>query len=45
MQLFTRLNQSGKTIVMVTHESEVARYAKRVVQVRDGKIYDISTSH
>jgi len=42
MQLFTRLNESGKTIVMVTHESDVARYAKRVVQVRDGKIYEIT---
>jgi len=45
MQLFSRLNESGKTIVMVTHESDVARYAKRVVQVRDGKIYDMSSSH
>jgi len=45
MQLFTRLNQSGKTIVMVTHERDVAKYAKRVVQVKDGKLYDISTTY
>jgi len=45
MQLFTRLNQSGKTIVMVTHERDVAKFAKRVVQVKDGKLYDISSTY
>lgn len=43
MQLFTRLNESGKTIVMVTHEMDVARYAKRIIQVRDGKLYNVTS--
>ncbi|MEL7296844.1 MAG: ABC transporter ATP-binding protein [Pseudomonadota bacterium] len=38
MQLFTRLNQNGQTIMMVTHEEEIAAYAKRVVRMRDGRI-------
>ncbi len=40
MGLFQQLNQQGKTIVMVTHEKEVAAYASRVVLMRDGKIKD-----
>lgn len=36
MAIFTQLNRSGKTIVMVTHEHEVAAYANRIVQVKDG---------
>jgi putative ABC transport system ATP-binding protein len=38
MALFQELNEEGVTIVLVTHEPEVAAYAKRVVEVRDGKI-------
>jgi len=39
MELLCRLNEDfGITIIMVTHEDEVARYAKRVVLVRDGLI-------
>ena len=38
MSLFQELNQRGKTIVMVTHEPEVAAYTKRVVTMRDGEI-------
>ena len=38
MALFQELNEEGVTIVLVTHESEVAIYAKRVVEVRDGRI-------
>ncbi|MFK8052520.1 MAG: ABC transporter ATP-binding protein [Woeseiaceae bacterium] len=38
MDLFTRLNEQGQTITMVTHEEEIAAYAKRVVRMRDGKI-------
>jgi len=40
MGLFQQLNKQGKTIVMVTHEKEVAAYANRVVLMRDGKITD-----
>jgi putative ABC transport system ATP-binding protein len=38
MALFQELNDQGITILIVTHEPEVARYAKRIVDVRDGRI-------
>ncbi|WP_455211299.1 ABC transporter ATP-binding protein [Kaarinaea lacus] len=41
MQLFAQLNAGGKTIVMVTHEEDIARHAQRVVQVKDGQIFNI----
>jgi ABC-type lipoprotein export system ATPase subunit/ABC-type lipoprotein release transport system permease subunit len=38
MQLLRRLNASGKTIIMVTHENDIAAWARRVVRLRDGRI-------
>jgi len=38
MALFQELNEQGITILLVTHEPEVAQYAKRIVVVRDGRI-------
>lgn len=38
MGIFVDLNRSGQTIVLVTHENEVAEYAKRQVHLRDGEI-------
>lgn len=38
MNLFTMLNREGTTIVMVTHEQEIADYAERIVFLRDGKL-------
>ena len=38
MALFQELNEQGITIVLVTHEPEVAAYAKRIVEMRDGLI-------
>ncbi len=38
MALFQELNREGITIVMVTHEPDIARFAKRVIQMKDGKI-------
>jgi len=38
MRIFQTLNGQGKTVVMVTHEQEIARYAKRIITMRDGKI-------
>jgi putative ABC transport system ATP-binding protein len=38
MKLFGALNDAGRTIVIITHEEEIARFAKRVVWMRDGHI-------
>jgi putative ABC transport system ATP-binding protein len=38
MALFQELNAQGISVVLVTHEPEVAQYAKRIVDVRDGRI-------
>lgn len=38
MELLTELNAEGKTIIMVTHEPEIAAYAKRQIVIRDGLI-------
>ena len=38
MQIFGRLNAAGKTIIMVTHESDIAERARRIVRLRDGRI-------
>jgi len=38
MSLLTELNAAGKTIIMVTHENDIAAWAKRVVRMRDGVI-------
>ncbi len=38
MKIFQQLQISGKTIVMVTHENDIANYAQRVIKVIDGKI-------
>ena len=38
MEIFEQLNEGGVTIILVTHEAEVADHAKRVVHIRDGLI-------
>jgi putative ABC transport system ATP-binding protein len=38
MSLFQSLNDSGKTVIMVTHEPELAGYTKRVITLRDGEL-------
>ncbi|MCL6637841.1 MAG: ABC transporter ATP-binding protein, partial [Alicyclobacillus sp.] len=38
LQLFQELNEQGNTVVLVTHEEEVGRHAKRIVRFRDGRV-------
>jgi putative ABC transport system ATP-binding protein len=38
MRLLVELNEAGRTVVLITHENEVAEFAKRVIELRDGKI-------
>jgi putative ABC transport system ATP-binding protein len=38
MALFDALHAGGNTIVLVTHEEDIARHARRIVRIRDGRI-------
>ncbi|HEY1968907.1 MAG TPA: ABC transporter ATP-binding protein [Pseudonocardia sp.] len=38
MKLLVELNESGRTVVLITHEDEVASFAKRVITLRDGAV-------
>jgi putative ABC transport system ATP-binding protein len=38
MALFSRLHQRGNTIVLVTHEHDIAMHAHRIIHIRDGKV-------
>ena len=40
MDLFAELNEQGMTIIMVTHEQEIAERARRTIWLRDGLIVD-----
>lgn len=38
MHIFKKLNQEGKTIIMITHEVDIAKNAKRIIRLKDGEI-------
>lgn len=38
MKIFCQLNEQGRTVIMVTHEPDIAAYARRIIHVKDGKI-------
>lgn len=40
MNLFSQIHQDGNTVVMVTHEEDIAKYAKRTIRMIDGKLAD-----
>ena len=40
MDLFEALNDEGVTIVMITHEPDIAKRAKRILFIRDGELFD-----
>lgn len=45
MEIFTRLNKEGHTIVIITHEPSIAGFAKRIITLRDGKIAEDLPRH
>ncbi|MEE0960816.1 MAG: ABC transporter ATP-binding protein [Lachnospiraceae bacterium] len=40
MELFHKLNEEGATIVMITHERDIAEHAGRILHIKDGELYD-----
>jgi putative ABC transport system ATP-binding protein len=44
MELFDNLHEQGQTIIIVTHEEEVARHARRIIKMMDGRIFSDSTT-
>jgi putative ABC transport system ATP-binding protein len=44
MEMLEKLNDAGKTIILVTHEDDIAAWAKRTIRMRDGVIIDDSLS-
>lgn len=45
MAIFQNLNDDGHTIIMITHEPDIAQHAKRIIQIKDGKIVGDSSRH
>ncbi len=45
MDIFQKINNEGNTIIMITHEADIAEHAKRIIVIRDGQIVDDSTNH
>ncbi|MGQ9574147.1 MAG: ABC transporter ATP-binding protein [Thermoguttaceae bacterium] len=45
LDLLTALNRAGRTIIMVTHEAELAARAQRIVRLRDGRVEEIFENH
>ena len=44
MELFDELHKEGHTVIVVTHEEEIAQHCRRVVEMRDGKIFSDNDS-
>ena len=40
MNLFKNLHKQGQTIIVITHEIEVANQAERIISIKDGKIFE-----
>ena len=45
MAIFEKLNDDGHTIIMITHEPDIAKHAKRIMHIRDGKIVEDGNGH
>jgi putative ABC transport system ATP-binding protein len=44
MELLARLNEQGKTIIMVTHEEDIADHARRIIRMKDGQVLEDETN-
>ena len=40
MELFQKLNDEGVSVLMITHDAEIAAHAKRMVMIRDGEVWE-----
>lgn len=38
MKIFKKLNDQGKTIILITHEEDIAKWSKRIIKIKDGKL-------
>ncbi|KKS73509.1 MAG: ABC transporter related protein [Candidatus Gottesmanbacteria bacterium GW2011_GWC2_42_8] len=45
MEIFRKLNREGHTIIMITHEADIAQYAKRIIHLKDGHIASDGNGH
>ena len=44
MQLFDELHAEGHTLIVVTHEDEIAKHCHRIVEMKDGRVFNDSTT-
>lgn len=45
MAIFERLHREGKTVILITHEPQIAAHAKRIIQIKDGSIISDALNH
>jgi ABC-type lipoprotein export system ATPase subunit len=38
MEIINKLNEQGRTVVLITHETETALHAKRIIRIKDGNV-------
>ena len=41
MEIFKKLNEQGNTIVLITHDNDVAKQAKRIIRIQDGRLTEV----
>ncbi len=43
MELFESLSEEGKTIIMITHDVNIAKQARRIIRIEDGQVTEVTT--